>query len=334
MLQSVVYLIINPCQHSGNSLEFFINSLLNKSNNIKELESKYKINDKQHLEYNNSIHDNIKDICINNLDYNEYSKEEKYNFCFLFNNYIKNKNDIKQFLLNILQKRVFVEAYEILFGNKNYKLLDKRYLEEIIEKRFSFVPIKPSGTLAISNKISFNTFISTEQREIISKSNKIQFEHLREILNTSSYILIGEHEVFHLLNCIPYYENNCTVSINTPRKKNYDGKEEGGIYLELLLFGKIINKINLGDALFLLNENNYDKSLSDFITSFKNTNRQDLIINGIFKDFNNYFNIQEISDEELNNTLIEQKSNYYSDSIFDSYIENYLENDVVGKFLD
>ena len=334
MFQSVVYLIINPCQHNGNSLQFFINSLLSKSNNIKELELKYKINDKYQLEYNNIIYDNIKDICISNLDFNEYSKEEKYNFCFLFNNYIKNKNDIKQFLLNILKKKVFVEAYEILFGNNNYKLLDKRYLEEIIEKRFSFVPIKPSGTLAISNKISFNTFISTEQREIISKSNKIQFEHLKEILNTSSYILIGEHEVFHLLNCIPYYENNCSVSINTPRKKNYNGKEEGGAYLELLLFGKIINKINLGDALFLLNENNYDKSLSDFITSFKNKNRQDLIINGIFKDFNNYFNIQEISDEELNNTLIEQKSNYYSNSVFDSYIENYLENDVVGKFLD
>ena len=86
--------------------------------------------------------------------------------------------------------------------------------------------------------------------------------------------------------------------------------------------------------MFLLNEDNYDKSLSDFITSFKNKNRQDLIINGIFQDFNNYFNIQEISDKELNNTLIEQKSNYYSNSVFDSYIENYLENDVVGKFLD
>ena len=161
-LQSVLYLITNPFYHDykDDSLDFFCNSILSESNNIDELKKKYKIIDDNKLEYENEIYYNIKDICIENLSNKNYSKEEKYNFNYLIKNYITNQDKIYQFLLNILKKRVFRDAYKILFGDEEYKLLDERYLNEFIKKRLNFVTIKPYGAGAISDKYSLNTFIS------------------------------------------------------------------------------------------------------------------------------------------------------------------------------
>ena len=333
-LQSVLYLIIFPfySDYKDDSLSFFCNSLLSKTNNIDDLKKNYKIIDDNKLEYENEIYNDIKDICIENLTNKNYPKEEKYNFTYLLNFYRKKQDKIYQFLHNILQKRVFREVYKILFGDENYKLLDERYLKEFIEKRLRFVPMKLNGVGAISDKYSLNTFISTKNYEIIiNNSDKIDKEKSKEIFETSNYVLLEENEIFHLLNCIPYYENNCSISIDTPRKNNYTNKEDEEIYLELLLFSKVIKSITLGDALFILNEKNYDKSLPDFIDCFKKKNKKDLIIEGIFSYFNNYINLNEISDEELNNDLKILKSNNNSDILSEFRIIRELKNDVVGK---
>ena len=340
MLQSVVYLITNPCSADNDDLDFFCNSLFSKRNSIEKLKKNYTINNENQLEYENETYDNIEDICLDNLSFKNYIPKEKYNFNYVTKNYVKNKDKLKNFLNNILQKKVFIEAYEVLFGNDYYKTKYKRYLEEFVNNRLEFVPIRPRRASAISDKISLNTFISTQKSKIkIKFSPKINKLNIRKILITAKYVLNEEHEIFHLLNCIPYYENNFSISINTPRKGKYEGENngedederEGGIYLELLLFNKVIKLISLADALFLLNEKNYDKSLCDFVYSFENKNKEDLIIEGVFNEFNDYLDVNKMTVEELNNSFIEQKSNYWLNSILDSYIVNDLKNDIAGK---
>ena len=208
-------------------------------------------------------------------------------------------------------------------------------MEEFVNKRLEFVPIRPRRASTLSDKISLNTFISTQNYETkLKRCYKLKPKNIRKVLTTAKYVLNEEHEIFHLINCIPYYENNFSISINTPRKgklEGYEDESEGGIYLELLLFNKEIKLINLADAFFLLNEKNYDKSQSDFMTSFEKKNKDDLIIEGVFSDFNNYVDIQNMPIEELNNYYIKQKSSSELDSVLDSYIVNELKNDIVGK---
>ena len=340
-LQSVVFLITNPCSCDNTDLDFFCNLLKSKKNTMNNLiERNYTIIDEKQLEYENVKYDNIEDICLDNLSYKKYKKNEKYNFDYLLNNYVKNKDKIKEFLNNILHKNVFIEAYKILFGDNKYKDRYKKYLEEFVNKRLEFVPIRPYRASALSDKISLNTFISTQKSEShLKHSYKINPKQIKKILITAKYVLNEEHEIFHLINCIPYYENNFSISINTPRKRIYEvenneedrDESEGGIYLELLLFNREIHSISLADALFLLNEKNYDKSLCDFLTSFETKNKDDLIINGVFEDFNQLINLDIVTIEELNNYYIEQKSSTILKSVFDSYIVNNLKNDIVGK---
>lgn len=330
-LQTVLFLIISPCEHKDDSVEFLCNSLLSKRyTKIDVLKSEYEKIYKKKMGYEIEQYKNIEDICLENLKYGGFEVEEKYNFDYLLNKGVKNQDKIKQFLKNILTKKVFIEAYENLFGDDNYKLKDKKYLDEFIDNRLKFAPIRPSETLGLTDKISLNTIITNKNRCIFKQTDKITLDHLSDILYTANYVVVEEHEIFHILDCIPYYENNCSISINTPRKEQYKGKSEGGNYLELLLFNKLFSSITLGEALFLLNENNYDKTLIDFKTDFQIKKKEDLEVNGVFSEFKDYLDLNSLTNEELNNSLINPKSTN-SVSVLDSYIVTYLKNDVVGK---
>ena len=189
-LECALILIINPCNVLSKDLEFFTNLLLSEKLNKEkssQLEKDYK-----DAEY----------ICLNNLSnkFDKYDKDEKYNFKYLIDNFVSNQNEIKSFLKIILKKNVFKEAYKILFGNEEYKLLNDRYLEEFIDKRLKFAPIRPYGSASLSDKMSLNTYIVAKKRII----QYIKSEEIELILNTGCYVSIEEHEIFHYLNCLPY----------------------------------------------------------------------------------------------------------------------------------
>ena len=80
------------------------------------------------------------------------------------------------------------------------KNFDVRYLNEFIDKRLKFAPIRPYGSAALTDKISLNTYIAAKKRVIQIEGSK----NYIPILNTGCYVLIGEHEIFNLLDCLPY----------------------------------------------------------------------------------------------------------------------------------
>ena len=248
-LAASVYLITNPCNSKNSSNQFICNLLLSTVNTKEKLEQKFNTkiqNIKGPFIYKGIEYKDCENLCLDNLDIsnNDFTNEEKYNFDYLNDKFSKKQAKLKKFLKSILTKQTFKDAYHILFCDEKYKFSDSRYLDEFIDKRLQFIPTRAYSTLAISDKISLNTFIFIKSRNIVTpfEISPSILNDLKDILNTGGYILIEEHEVFHLLDCIPYYENNCSISKNTPRKRYYDGKKEGGEYLELLLFDKIFNK--------------------------------------------------------------------------------------------
>ena len=105
------------------------------------------------------------------------------------------------------------------------------------------------------------------------------------------------HEINHANQCIIYFKGSNKDSIYTPERKQkiYGGKKEGGENLECLLFGDIINNVDLFQCLYIMNEENYKQSLTEFRENFKNlkniikqTNGKTKFIEikkGIFKKF-------------------------------------------------
>ena len=62
--------------------------------------------------------------------------------------------------------------------------------------------------------------------------------------------------------------------------------KEGGYNLELALFGRIIKNLSYKEALYILNLDNYKKSLEEFRKGFMKLSQEDLNMQGPFNEYN------------------------------------------------
>ena len=164
----------------------------------------------------------------------------------------------------------------------------------------------------------------------VNNLNNYQNKLLSLILKTAIIIVIIIHEIGHKIYALYYFFNNNNISLLTSRKnENLEG--ESGKYIEILLFGKIIKTINVFEAQYILNENNYNKSLFDFTIGFNELMVQDLFGNNkIFSEFDiikKYFNFNN-ERESLQKIFIKVKERYKD-------IDNYIikisnKNDIMG----
>ena len=65
-----------------------------------------------------------------------------------------------------------------------------------------------------------------------------------------------------------YYHENGNIPLKTSRKDGLNFRE-GGREMELLLFGNILDNINIKQALYILNENNYQKNIFNLKKTLK-----------------------------------------------------------------
>ena len=105
---------------------------------------------------------------------------------------------------------------------------------------------------------------------------------------------------------------------------------EGGYYLELLLFGRVIKELTYGEALYILNEKNYSKSLEEFRKGFNELKEEDLIIEGEFKDFN-IKDVSEINQLKSSIFIKIKGDNNPKDDLRNIKISIPLRNDVIGR---
>ena len=94
--------------------------------------------------------------------------------------------------------------------------------------------------------------------------------------------------------------------------------------MERILFGKVLHGLNLKQALYLLNENNYNKTLHQFRNGFIELKNEDCKFEG---EFEKYQKINLNNDEDVTDyTIIRFKENYYNINS----ININLVNDVLG----
>ena len=90
--------------------------------------------------------------------------------------------------------------------------------------------------------------------------------------------------------------------------------KEGGYYLEIALFGRIIKNISYGETLYILNEDNYEKSLEEFKKGFMKLSCEDLYMKGQFE----YLNLGNKSELKrlIHSISIKAKNNNKETSIY------------------
>ena len=176
---------------------------------------------------------------------------------FKINNILwKNKEIFLKFFQNILMKEeiknLMIKIFPIL--NDKY-FINENFVSEFFNKVRPY-NFKPKGMCRETISYTLDVYIK-------SYFNNNSYES--EICAIAYYILVILHEFAQYLKIFIYKTTG-----NTIYRKSFDlcKHKDIGDYFENLLFGKIVQHINLLQAIYILDENNYNKKYNQFAEEF------------------------------------------------------------------
>ena len=319
------------------NVDFFLNSVCSDNLTDEEIQKKSKgfkllldNNGEKFVYYNEKAFHSPSQLCFENIK-SDRPKSEKYNYNYMIKNPPLNLDidKIKKFVTKTFSSRVFKEAFEILIEKEDYnKIFNEQMIYEFVNK-MKFLPVRFSSSVALIDSLSLVSVIPTMKKIIIFSKYNPKEKEISSILENGIEVSIIYHEYGYAANVVISFKENKLKSNDTPRKK-YVKHRDGGYDLELLLFGKEIKDLTYGEALYILKEKNYYKSLEEFRKGFNELKEEDLIMEGEFKDFN----IKDMSDINQLKTSIfirAKNSNNPKDDLRNIKISIPLRNDVIGR---
>ena len=215
---------------------------------------------------------------------------------------------IKDFLIKIINSKVYEEAIKILFPNYFIYLLGDHIkdIEMYMNKRLKFYPYQDLGNSGLTDKFSLYSYIPILTFKIFCDHSFLYKCYYP--LKISAIIENTIHEINHINQEMIFFKGNNKELFKTPKREKFKSKEEGE-NLEEILFGEKIEKLRILESLYILNEENYKQNLNDFRNNFKTLYNDSVKYddkvkflkinqkNGIFHDI--CFNIEEYKEEEI-----------------------------------
>lgn len=243
-------------------------------------ENKLIINDTNHV-INNMDYFNLTDNIIQNIKQGMISLplNKKY---YSLKGYLYYKNSEKgkyNFYENFIQSYLFQDIMYKLYGLKNEHIFWKN-MAELFNNNTYYFPIKNSDYPAYCDKKCFKIFIDKG----IEKNKLMQIidEEIVYIIKKGFYTLNNQHELGHGHYAIFFYLYPNSFNFDSPlaeiklNSKNIIQTKEGGKIFEYLLFGKVINEMNLKEIIYITNDKNYSKSLEQYRKDFINLENENL----------------------------------------------------------
>jgi len=278
---------------------------------------------------------NLKNInwYINNNFPKNFKIYELYKFNYLKNYYSMqfDEDKLEKFFSRILISKVFQETFAFFYGNEiKYPFLDDNIkggekASKFFKKYIKFIPLKCLTTNAITEKFSMESYVFLNSELISSNFNEngtVEEKTISKALLNGAFVVIIDHELNHNFHNYYYMTQNGKESIKTPGKEEF-AEREGGNNIERVLLGRVMNELTLRQALYILNEKNYYKSLNQYREEFLALTKEDCECQGIFEEYSKLkFNIEELSDYML--------IRFKAESLNVKYIKIKIKDDVLG----
>ena len=205
----------------------------------------------------------------------------------------------EKFLKSNLAKNIL----SLLYG-PNTNSMTSLVAIQLLQKNTYYFPINNPEYTAYTDKYCFKVYIDYNIDEIKSFTNIKLCYSFKHLIRKAFFIVNILHEYGHihkpLLSYI-YSDNSLFhspyVEIKTSTEKEVI--KEGGKLFEYLLFGRIINQLNIKEVIYICNLNNFSKSLDNYRNDFLNLKNESLLtvfereskdnqeIEEIYKEYNN-----------------------------------------------
>lgn len=212
------------------------------------------------------ILENCDNYCIDLIKKEKLKKSRYLNEKFLytlnfpkFNAFEKYKKVYKDFFIKIFNSKCVKELFISIFPylDAHYSIIND-LLNEAFNKMRAF-NFKPFDFLAETISPILNIYI----KNYFEANDDIE----SEICVSAAFIILIFHELAHYIRIYIY-----KITGDKEYRKSIDicGENEMGVFLEKKLFGEEIHSINFYQAIFLLNEVNYNLSYVEFSQNFQN----------------------------------------------------------------
>ena len=208
-------------------------------------------------------------ICLKNIknnvlnDYNFFKPIDELLIENDISLYIKN---IKLLLIKFIKSKVYRKAIKQLFSSNSQSLLSENALKDLtfyINERIKFYPYQSLKNSGLTDKYSLYTYIP-----IIFPFSSFQ-EPIYSIFKISGVFENSIHEINDVNQDMLYFKSNDVSFIKSPKREGFRTGQEGGSNLEEILFGRKILNITLLEALYIINEKNFEQNLIDYKTNFE-----------------------------------------------------------------
>ena len=263
------------------------------------------------------------------LDINElknYDEMEKF-----FKEIIDIQN-VNKLLSKIVCSNVMKEAFKLLYPDYYiFPFNDESEALEFIKDNFHYIPYKSNKTGAISEKFTLESYYFLQIRKIIfnrKNYNDDDIKLIETIFYNGNAIKTNCHEMNHLFYDLLFLQSNGINEVETPRKYNIEISESGK-NLERLLFKRVLYRMTLPECMYILNENNYNKSLEDFREDFNEINNcpSKIVENGIFSKFNSIYKIKDCKSLFTNAIMVSDDNNDEGEINFENFFIDDIEDD-------
>jgi len=275
----------------------------------------YKIKDNNLILYNKIVIENYKNYNLNWSNYRKitrmkfkYEKYIKYNLVSKESLFCKYKNIyLKFFKMLFLDdrscvKKLFLKTFPIL---KEKYFINEELLNYIFNKKIHIFNFLSKEFAGLTNPYTFNIYIKSNFENNDEDTIEIQ------ICFYVAYIIILIHEIAHFIRL---YIFKYTGRKEYEKSFDFDDetKTDIGFFIEKNLFGKIMGEINLLEAFYLIDIDNYYKDIDIFLKNFtelkKNKDKFDInTINDNIKTFLNnvdIMNLMELKNININSKLL------------------------------
>ena len=189
----------------------------------------------------------------------------------------------------------------MLYEEDDLKIINQdTFINDYIDNHLFIVPYKSRNLSGFTDRFSFNSYIFYDDDIKIKYQTKN--ENIIENLKIGRLVALTFLEFNHYIYSYILHSNNYQdILLDSSIKKEYK-INDSDIIIELIIFGKEIDKITLEEALYILTESNYDKNIQQFQKEFINlshSSKDNILVTSKYfninnipkeKDFNNFKN--------------------------------------------
>ena len=281
----------------------------------------YDINDKNKIVLENAddylIDQLIKDDILKKKNKSKIIKKY-YSLKGLLKNLPFKKDDGDKFWDEFLSSNILNDIVKELYKKEN--IFNQQNIKILFKENSFYFPNFNESFLALSHKELFNMYFPP--CKIDPPVNDLKNSHIIIMIEKAVDKIEVQHEWGHTSSSFLFFISKIKY-FETPKRKIKSEKKiennkkkiisEGGKALECLLYGRVIKELNAKEAIFILNSDNYNLSLSEFQQKFMDLENQKL--SDVFAEAIKNPNTNEIVKEAFKE--YEKKEEYFKNNLED-----------------